>query len=179
MRPATVLKVLPVAEAAAPERSGSLKAVRVLIWMYLALLLIEGALRKWALPGLSDPLLVIRDPVVLAIYFFALQAHVFPRNAYVVLLGIVGGLSVIVSILLLYPYVPIKAVLLVTLYGFRCDFLHLPLMFVMAAALDANDVKKIGYWTLLLMIPMAVLMIVQFRASPDAFINKTVGLGEG
>lgn len=179
MRTASVPQVLPVAESAPADRLPGLKAVRVLIWLYLVLLVFEGALRKWLLPGLSDPLLVIRDPVVLAIYFFAIRAHVFPRNAFVVLLGIIGGLSIIVSILLLYPYIPIKSVLLVTLYGFRCDFLHLPLMFVMAAALDLEDVKKIGFWTLLLMIPLAVLMVMQFRASPDSFINKTVGLGEG
>lgn len=179
MRAVTVPQMLPVAESATADRPGSLKAVRVLIAVYLVLLVIEGALRKWALPSLSDPLLVIRDPVVLAIYYFAIRAHVFPRNAYVVLLGVIGVLSMIVSFLLLSPYIPIKSVLLVTLYGFRCDFLHLPLMFVMAAALDLEDVNKIGYWTLLLMIPMAVLMVAQFRASPESFINKTVGLGEG
>jgi deoxyadenosine/deoxycytidine kinase len=41
--------------------------------LYFGLLLVEGALRKWLLPQLSDPLLVIRDPVVLLIY---LQASV-------------------------------------------------------------------------------------------------------
>ncbi len=179
MRTASVHQGLPVAESATADRPASLKAVRVLIWIYLVLLVFEGALRKWVLPSLSDPLLVVRDPVVLAIYFFAIRAHVFPRNGFVALMGIIGVLSIIVSILLLYPYIPIKSVLLVTLYGFRCDFLHLPLMFVMASALDLEDVKKIGYWTLLIMIPLAVLMVVQFRASPDSFINKTVGLGEG
>ena len=163
----------------APERSGSLKAVRVLIWVYLVLLLMEGALRKWALPSLSDPLLVIRDPIVIGIYFFALRAHVFPWNGYVVLLGIIGVLSAVVSILILWDYIPIKVILLVAGYGFRSDFLHLPLIFVMAETLDLEDVKQIGRWTLLLVIPMAVLMVLQFKASPDSFINKTAGLGEG
>jgi hypothetical protein len=69
-------------------------------------------------------------------------------------------------------------ILLVTLYGFRSDFLHLPLIFVIGSALDLEDVKKIGWWALLLTIPMAALMVVQFKASPESFINKTVGLGE-
>jgi hypothetical protein len=155
------------------------KAVRILIWVYLVLLLVEGALRKWVLPSLSDPLLVIRDPVVLAIYVCAIRAHVFPGNVYVVLMGIIGGLSMLVSILLLYDYLPLKVILLVTGYGFRSNYLHLPLIFVIAETLDLEDVKKIGRWTLLLMIPLAVLMIIQFKASPDSFINKTVGLGEG
>lgn len=170
---------ISVPDAVRPERSGSLKAVRALIWVYLVLLLIEGALRKWALPSLSDPLLVIRDPVVIGIYFFAIRAHIFPRNAYIVILAVIGILSMIVSNLILYDYIPLKTILLVTAYGFRSDFLHLPLIWVMAEALDLEDVKRIGKWTLLLVIPMAVLMVIQFKASPDAFINKTVGLGEG
>ena len=84
----------------------------------------------------------------------------------------------VITILILSDYVPLKVILLVALYGFRSDFLHLPLIFVMAEALDLEDVKKIGRWTLLLMIPMAILMVMQFKASPDSFINKTVGLGD-
>lgn len=179
MRPATPPYSTPVADPPSDDARAQLKPIRVLVWVYLALLLIEGALRKWALPQLSDPLLLIRDPVVLGIYFFAIRAHVFPSNAYVVLVGIIGLLSMIVSILLLYAYIPIKSLLLVTAYGFRCDFLHLPLIFVLANVLDIEDVKKIGWWTLLIMIPLAVLMVIQFKASPDALINKTAGLGEG
>lgn len=170
---------ISVPDAMAPERSGSLKAVRALIWVYLVLLLVEGALRKWALPSLSDPLLVIRDPVVLAIYVCAIQARVFPWNGYVVLLGIIGVLCMVVTLAILYDYIPIKTILLVSGYGFRSNFLHLPLIFVLAETLDLEDVKKIGWWTLLLVIPMAVLMVLQFKASPDSFINKTVGMGEG
>ena len=180
MRAATADQVLPEeAKLSSAQRSFSLRAVRGLIWTYLVLLLVEGALRKWALPNLSDPLLLIRDPIVLAIYFFALRAHVFPRSAYVIAIGIIGVLATILSILMLYDYLPLTIVFFVTAYGFRSDFLHLPLIFVMASTLDLDDVKKIGRWTLLLMIPMAALMVLQFKASPEAFINKTVGLGEG
>src|SRR5438874_85901 len=43
---------------------------------------------------------------------------------------------------------------------------------------DEEDVKKIGWFILMLMIPMSLLMVAQFKASPDAFINRTVGVGE-
>ncbi|HST31095.1 MAG TPA: O-antigen ligase family protein [Chthoniobacterales bacterium] len=178
MRAATASQSFPVTELPPAERPASLKAVRALIWVYLILLVFEGAVRKWVLPQLSDPLLLIRDPVVLAIYFFALRANVFPRNRYVVALGIIGVLCIIVTIFVLYDYVALKLILLVSLYGFRCNFLHLPLIFIIADAFDLQDVKKIGRWTLLLMIPMAALMVMQFKASPDSFINKTVGMSE-
>ncbi|MBV9618690.1 MAG: hypothetical protein JO201_05710 [Verrucomicrobia bacterium] len=145
----------------------------------MVLLIIEGALRKWVLPGLSDPLLIIRDPVALAIYYFALRARVFPNNVWVLLLAVFGIPSALLTLVTLYSYFPFKAIVLTDIYGFRSNFFHLPLIFVIASALNLEDVKNVGRWTLLLMIPMAVLVALQFQASPDSFINKTAGAGEG
>jgi hypothetical protein len=64
---------------------------------------------------------------------------------------------------------------LVAGYGFRSNFFHLPLIFVMAKVLRPEDVKRIGWWTLALVIPMTVLMVLQFRAAPDALVNQTAG----
>src|SRR6266478_6731017 len=153
--------------------------VRQLIWLYFWLLLVEGALRKWALPRFSNPLLLIRDPVMLGVYFYAIRAQVFPRNVWAVSLWIIGILSA-VAILgsPLFPYLPAKALVEVTAYGFRSNFLHLPLIFVMASIFDEEDVKKFGWWILFVMIPIGLLMAAQFKASPDSFINRTAGLGE-
>jgi hypothetical protein len=60
----------------------------------------------------------------------------------------------------------------------HANFFHLPLIFVMGKVLRLSDVKKIGWWTLLLAVPMTVLMVAQFRAAPDALVNRTAG-GEG
>src|SRR5207244_4148271 len=152
--------------------------VRQLIWLYFWLLLIEGALRKWVMPRYSNPLLLVRDPVLLVIYFYTLRAHVFPRNAFVILLWTIGILSLIVSIASLYPYLPFTPILEVTLYGFRCNFLHLPLIFIMASVFGEEDVRKFGWWILLGMIPMCLIMAAQFEASADSFINRTAGAGE-
>ncbi len=51
----------------------TIRNIRRLIWLYFWLLLFEGALRKWVAPQLANPLLIIRDPVVLLIYALALQ----------------------------------------------------------------------------------------------------------
>lgn len=180
MRGAFASRSLP-ASAEQPLPTGqdkTLRIIRGLIWTYLILLVLEGALRKWVVPQLSDPILIIRDPVLLAIYFFAFKARVFPRNGWVIALGIIGGLSLIVSILVLYSYIAFKFILAVTLYGFRSNFLHLPLIFVIASVFDHKGVKRVGWWVLLLMIPMALLMVAQFKASPDAFINRAVGSAE-
>ena len=41
------------------------RKVQLLLWTYFWLLIFEGALRKWVLPGLSNPLLIVRDPVAI------------------------------------------------------------------------------------------------------------------
>jgi hypothetical protein len=156
----------------------TMRYLRLLIWLYLILLIVEGSLRKWVVPQLSNPLLIIRDPVVICIYILALRVRLFPKNGFVISLGIIAILSFVVSVFVLFPYIPMNAVFEVTLYGFRSDFLHLPLIFVIANVLNEEDVKHVGKWTLLCMLPMAALMVAQFQAPIDAFINRAVGLGE-
>ena len=165
-----------------PEEKAK-QRVRQLIWLYLWLLLIEGVLRKWVMPRFSDPLLVVRDPVVLGIYYYAIRAHVFPRNFWVNSLWVLGFLSLLATILfarfsLISGYVPTIPLLEVTVYGMRTNFLHLPIIFVLASVFDEEDVEKFGWWILVLMIPMCLLMAAQFKASPDSFINRTAGLSE-
>jgi hypothetical protein len=160
-----------------PENK-TIRFIRRLIWLYFWLLLIEGALRKWVLPQLSNPLLIVRDPVVLLAYVLAIRARVFPRNGWVLSLAIIGFLSVAVSFITLWPYLPPTGIALVSGFGFRSNFLHLPLIFLMARVLRPEDVKRIGWWTLVLVVPMAALMVAQFHAAPDAFLNRTAG-GEG
>src|SRR5947207_2814452 len=128
------------------------------IWLYFFLLIFEGSFRKWLLPQYSDVLLVVRDPVALVIYLLAIKARLFPRNLWILSLVIIGGLSWLVSLVVLEPYLPLKPLFLVTTFGFRCNFLHLPLVFIMGRALDAQDVKKLGWWLLIGLLPMAVLL---------------------
>src|SRR5438105_1344391 len=106
------------------QTPSDLVTVKRLIWLYFWLMMIEGALRKWILPGWSNPLLLVRDPVVILIYIFAGIAGVFPRNGFV---NWIAGLSVVS---LLISEIGGQGNLLVTLFGFRTNFLHLPLIFL-------------------------------------------------
>jgi hypothetical protein len=42
------------------------RKIQLLLCSYFWLLIFEGALRKWVVPGLSDPLLLARDPSCVA-----------------------------------------------------------------------------------------------------------------
>src|SRR3954463_5792714 len=93
---------LPRRPVALPEpimvdRSKRVRWVGWLIMAYIFMLMIEGVFRKWVVPQLSNPLLIIRDPILIAIYFMALRAHVFPRNGYLTALYIIAALSFALS----------------------------------------------------------------------------------
>jgi hypothetical protein len=178
-----VMRLKPLPIKAPPLRADlgrgkAIQNVRRLIWVYFILLIFEGSLRKWLLPQYSDILLVVRDPVVLAIYALAIRGRVFPTNGYIISLGVIAVLSWMVSLVVLEPYLSLQSLILVTGFGFRSNFVHLPLIFIIGKVFDRDDLRKLGKWILLGSIPMALLLAVQFNSAPDAFINRTVGLGE-
>lgn len=159
---------LPATQAGADERS-ALRVIRWLIWSYFILLLLEGGVRKWVVPGLANPLLLIRDPVLLAIYALAFARGVFPINKFVIALAVVGTLCVVASFFA--PYFNLG----VSVFGWRCNILHLPLIYVMGRVFDFTDVRRIGLWILIIALPMTFLVVMQFRSVPDALVNAGAG----
>ncbi|MDD5350264.1 MAG: hypothetical protein PHQ12_08650 [Chthoniobacteraceae bacterium] len=156
-----------------PAAADPLKWIRRLIWLYFVLLIYEGALRKWVMPGLANPLLIVRDPVVILIYGLAFAKGVYPSGSFA---GWITGLGIVTFLVSL---VSGAGNLLVSLYGWRTDFLHLPLIFLMPKVLTPRDVRALCIGLLLTAIPMVLLVMVQFRAGPSAWVNVGVGGGEG
>lgn len=146
--------------------------IKVLIWIYLILLLAEGALRKWAFPAFSDELLVVRDPVLLAIYALAAAAGLFPANRFIAVIAALAGLSVVASLLGGHRN------LVVIAYGVRINYLHLPLIWIMGRVLDRRVVERLGAFLLIMAIPMTLIMVRQFDAPMNAWINRGVGHDE-
>jgi hypothetical protein len=142
--------------------------IKRLIWLYWWLLLLEGALRKWILPQWSDPIFLIRDPLVVIIYVLAWRARLFPQTLSLVLLYAVAVGSLALSLAGDAPY-------LVILFGFRTNYLHVPLIFLMARVMDRDDVVRMGRWWLVTSLPILGLMILQFNSPPDAGVNVGVG----
>jgi hypothetical protein len=143
------------------------------IWLYLLLLVFEGALRKWVAPGASDALLLVRDPVVAGIYLLALINGTVPRNGFLALTFALAVASFV------FAFLAGQGNIYVTLFGVRTNYFHLPLIWIMAETLDRRDVRRMGFAVLLIAIPMTLLMIAQFRAPADAWVNRGAGGGEG
>jgi hypothetical protein len=139
-----------------------------LLGLYVALLLGEGALRKWLLPHLSGPLLVVRDPVLIAMYALALSQGIFPLNRFVGTTIVLAGLSFFTS-LCVFGHLGI------ILYGLRTNFLHLPLIFLIPKIFNRDDVAHLARWFLVCLIPMTALVAWQFISPAGARVNAIAG----
>lgn len=142
------------------------------IWLYFFLWVFEGALRKWILPSLATPLLIVRDPIAIYIVFKALNLKVKFINLYVVFSTFFTLLSLAITLTFGHNN------LFVGVYGARIMLLHFPLIFIIGSVFTKEDVLKMGRVLLLLNILMTIIVYFQFNSPQTAFINVGIG-GEG
>lgn len=156
---------------ATPQESGKLLWLKRWIWFYFWLLIFEGALRKWFLRPLNGPLLIVRDPVVLIIYYQAYRCGKFNAKT----MWPFALLSLLIVPLAIMQIVTGIESIWIALYGLRSYLLHLPLVVVMAETLTAKDIRRFGRWLLLLAVPMGALIIAQYYAPASSWLNAGAG----
>ncbi|HEY1007822.1 MAG TPA: hypothetical protein VGD92_11600 [Sphingobacteriaceae bacterium] len=159
----------------APARSAA--AIRLLkqgIWLYFLLLIFEGALRKWFLPFLSTPLLIVRDPIALWLVVAAWKRGLLGVNLSVIVMVFISVIAVYTAFFLGHGSLP------VAVYGARITLFHFPLIFVIAKVFDRSDVEQLGKVTLWTSMLMAVLIALQFFSPQSAWVNRGLeGSSEG
>jgi hypothetical protein len=156
---------------AKPHRRMS--TLKRLFWLYFLLLVFEGALRKWIVPQLSTPLLLVRDPVAIAIIVEAYRTRKWPKQWS----GVTGILATGLLALCVIQLVAIDNPWFAALYGLRSYLLPFPVAFIMGEHLDADDLRKFGNWILWLLPPLTLLEVMQYNAPSNSFWN--VGASEG
>lgn len=150
----------------------NLSTLKKAIWIYFFLLIFEGALRKWVLPGLAAPLLIVRDPIAIWILIAANKKHLFVLNGYVLGFIVISILAIVTAMTVGHGNI------FVAVYGARIFLLHFPLIFVIGKVFDREDVIRVGKVILYMAIPMTVLIAFQFYSPQDAWVNRGIG-GEG
>jgi len=120
------------------EDSSKYNSIKIAIWLYFLLWIFEGALRKWILPGLATPLLVVRDPIAIYIIIKAFTGNVKFINGYIVVSFIITILAFIVTLTFGHGNI------FVGLYGARIMLLHFPLIFIIGSVFTKEDILKIG-----------------------------------
>lgn len=139
------------------------------IWAYFLLIIFEGAIRKWVLPGLATPLLIIRDPIGLWLVFTAWNRGLLPSTFYLKGAIVVGVLSIFTALAFGHGN------LFVALFGARMLLLNFPLVFVMGRVFDREEILKLGRAVLWISLPMIVLIGLQFYSPQSAWVNRGVG----
>jgi hypothetical protein len=143
--------------------------LKAAIWLYLILLIFEGALRKWFLPTLSTPLLVVRDPIALWIFFKARQRGYLKFNGLSFLMILSGAISFLTAMTIGHGN------LMVAIFGARLYIVQFPLIFAIGQILDWEDVIKMGRVLLWISLPMTVLAGLQFFSPQSAWVNRGLG----
>lgn len=144
---------------------------RKAIWIYIFLLIFEGALRKWVLPSLATPLLLVRDPIAIWLTIVGLQKG-WVKSGYAKTMMVVASISFFLALIVGHHN------LFVALFGWRIYFFHFSMIFVMGKVLTRTDLLKIGQFILWLSIPMTALTFMQFHSPQTAWVNMGIG-GEG
>ena len=139
-----------------------------LFWLYFLLLIFEGALRKWVLPQLSGPLLVVRDPVSMLIIWEAYRTHKWPKEWTAATAFLAVGLLGLCSI----QFMTGNTSWFIVLYGLRSYLLPFPVALIMGENLTASDLRKFAVCTLWLLLPLTALEVAQYYAPAGSFLNK-------
>jgi hypothetical protein len=157
------------AQATAPSDDVTAKWLKRAVWGYFLLLIFEGALRKWVLPSLATPLLIVRDPIALWLVIVAWRRGLIASNAYLTGMVAIAIISVFTAVLLGHGSLP------VALFGARILLLHFPLIFIIGRIFTREDVVRLGKLTLWIAIPMVLLIAMQFYSPQSAWVNQGVG----
>jgi len=150
------------------------RKIQLLLWTYFWLLILEGALRKWVLPGLSTPLILVRDPVAMAAVMLGwsyLKRR--PWVGWVAWLWGIGGAGLFFALAVGHQD------LVTALYGTRILLFHWPLIFLFAAVFTRDDVYTFAKAAAFIAIPMAVLIALQYSLPQSHFVNLKPGGEEG
>jgi hypothetical protein len=146
-----------------------MKNLRKGIWLYFILLIFEGALRKWFLPALSTPLLIIRDPLAVYLLFTAFRFNLFPKHKLIPVMFWIGIISIFTAVFFGHGN------LYVALFGARILLIQFPMLFLIGRIFDRDDVIRMGKVVLWISIPMGILMTMQFYSPQSAWVNRGVG----
>ena len=151
--------------------SGQSQYAKNLVWLYILLVVFEGALRKWVFPSLSNELLVIRDPIALLLLIYGIKRRM--------LWGFYSFVAIATGIFALLITRSSTDVNLETAYfGSRIWYFYVPCFFVIGNIMTREDVFRVLRFFIWLSIPMTVFVIMQNNSPQSSWVNLGVGGNE-
>lgn len=140
--------------------------LRLLIGLFLLVVVVEGAIRKWFLPELSNAVFALKD-VMLASAFaaFALSGQTrLPKSQAMVLW--------VAWVALAMAHAVIAGFSLQAIIGLRYYLAPLPLIVIIPALIrDPDDLDRLASWAVWLTFPIGALAIAQYFSPLDSPLN--------
>ena len=150
----------------------SVKRWRLAVQVGMVLLIFEGAIRKWLLPGSQDLVYFAKDVFFLGAYLGFLQTRGRLRLRYPQSPVLYGAL-VLGSVLGLFQiFNPRLPNFLVGILGFKAYFLYVPLLFVVPAVFsDDRALARFLKRYVLIAFPVGLLSVAQFFSPQGSILN--------
>src|SRR5678816_824951 len=144
---------------------------RLCVFGALFLVIVEGAIRKWLLPGLSEVVYFAKDGVLLLAYGLFLLA---PRERFEA--RSFPGLGILLAVTAAWIVFEAFNVMLgssiVGAFGVKCYLWYVPLLFLVPHLFEStNQIERFLRRSLLLRIPVCILGFAQFFSPADSPIN--------
>ena len=152
------------------------RLVGVILLIYL-LAIFEGSLRKYVAPQFGQYIFFIRDPFLIYAYVLATRHALWPSNNPFLQLSVVmcfGGVLLLAMQFASGGHSDPRLVL--GIHGWRSYFFYAPLAFLVGAQFRAADLARFAKITLLLALPIALLVGLQFFSPMSSPIN--VGIAD-
>jgi hypothetical protein len=157
-----------------------MKLWKQLVALSLLLVVVDGALRKWVLPGQSLVLFVLKDVVLWGGYVaYASKRNPFELPRPLRSTWVPSLLGAYIFVVLLQAFNPRQPALVVAALGLKYHLAFLPLV-VMIPALVAKITERtfirwLWRYSLFIYLPILILGIYQFFQPSTAWINQYIG----
>jgi hypothetical protein len=138
----------------------------------LVLVIIEGALRKWALPQASQLIYFLKDFVLIGSYL-AYFGGSRTKNRSIFKDETIKGLVYLIAIWCLFEiFNPRLGSPIIGVFGMRNYLLYIPLMWMLPSIFQSEEeLYKYLRAYLLILIPVGLLAIAQYFSPPESPIN--------
>lgn len=145
---------------------------RLSVKTVLVLVVIEGALRKWALPQASQLIYFLKDFVLIGAYLSYFGGS-RPNNRLTVKDETIKGLAYLATLwCLLEVFNPSLGSPIIGIFGVRNYLLYIPLMWMLPTLFQSEEeLYKYLRAYLLLLIPICLLAIAQYFSPPESPLN--------
>ena len=142
------------------------KRIIYLIYLYYFFIIYDAIFRKWLIPSLSAPIMMIKQIIAILIFFFGIKYLIRQESISWEKLSIVVGLIVFL-ISLIWGHGNI----LVAFWGCLPYWFGIPVCFIIGKVLQQKDLINIGKITVYTSIINSLLIIIQFYLPTGHWLN--------